>query len=309
MRSHLRARGASDVRIRIDDLSAVDAGMREYRVRGQIVGSGLERAGIYVNGRLAQEIPLSGGAGLVASNFAQTFPAVGSQATIRVYRSRGDYTEASIDLGTADLGSDSNVALGTSLGGSIVMNPAASNSYGADLNPNQLAVQITSVQPAAPSLYVVNGLISGRNLASAGLYQNGVLVQNLSISGSGGIGGFISGLIPGTSRQVPFVGRFNPALGYATVRVFDRGGMMAEQPVMAGATPYGGNVYANPYGSGALNPYVRSPYGGASPYVGVAPGVGMAPGVGTTPFGTGPAGHCGPVTRLPVVRSTPPRLA
>jgi len=298
MRSHLRARGASDVRIRIDDLSAVDAGRREYQVRGQIVGSGLERAGIYVNGRLAQEIPLSGGAGLVASNFAQTFAAVGLQATIRVYRSRGDYTEASIALGTADLGSDSNVALGSALGGSIVINPAASNPYGADLNPNQLAVQITSVQPAAPSLYVVNGLISGRNLAAAGLYQNGVLVQSLSISGGGGIGGFISGLIPGTSRQVPFVGRFNPALGYATVRVFDRSGMMAEQPVMAGATPYGGNLYANPYGSGAINPYVRNPYGGASPYIGVAPGVapgvGMAPGVGVTPFSTGPGVTAGP---------------
>ncbi len=282
MRSHLRAHGPSDIRIRIDDLSAVGTGMREYQVRGQIVGSDLERAGIYVDGRLAQEIPLSGGAGLVASNFAQTFDAMGSQATIRVYRSRGDYTEASIELGTADLGSDSNVALGSPLGGSIVINPPASNPYGADLNPDQLAVQITSVQPAAPSLYIVNGLISGRNLASAGLYQNGVLVQSLSISGSSGIGGLISGLIPGTSRQVPFAGRFNPALGYATVRVFDRSGMMAEQPVMAGATPYGANPYANPYGSAAVNPYIRNPYGGASPYVGVAPGV------GTTPYGTGP---------------------
>ncbi len=296
MRSHLRAHGASDVRIRIDDLSAVDAGMRKPTViRGQIVGSDLERAGIYVNGRLAQEIALSGGAGLVASNFAQTFDAVGSQATIRVYRSRGDYTESSIDLGTADFGSDSDVAIGTPLGGSIVMNPAASNPYGADLNPDQLAVQITSVQAAAPSLYIVNGLISGRNLASAGLYQNGVLVQSLSISGSGGIGGLISGLIPGASRQVPFVGRFNPALGYATVRVFDRSGMMAEQPVMAGGTPYGGNLYANPYGSGAINPYVRNPYGG----IGVAPGVGMAPGVGVTPFGTGPGVTVGPARSSP----------
>jgi hypothetical protein len=289
MRSHLRGHGASDVRIRIDDLSAAGAGIRQYRVRGQIVGSDLERAGIYVDGRLAQEIALSGGAGLVASNFDQSFDAMGSQASIRVYRARGDYTESSLDLGTAEAATAaSSVALGSALGGSIGVNPAASNPYGAGLNPDQLAVQITSVQPAAPSLYIVNGLISGRNLASAGLYQNGVLVQSFSVSGSGGLGGLISGLMPSMSRQVPFAGRFNPALGYATVRVIDRGGMMAEQPVMAGGTGYGANPYANPFGSRAVNPYGSNPYGGASPYLGAAPGVGVAPGVGTTPYGTGP---------------------
>jgi hypothetical protein len=300
MRSHLRARGASDVRIRIDDLSAVGAGMRQYRVRGQIVGSELLRAGIYVDGRLEREIPLNGGAGLVATNFAQTFDAAGSQAAIRVYRGRGDFTESSIDLGTADAGgADSNIALGSVLGGSIASNPAASNPYGTGLNPDRLAVQITSVQAAAPSLYLVSGMISGRNLASAGLYQNGVLVQNFSVSGSGGIGGLISGLMPSVSRQVPFTGRFNPAQGYATVRVFDRSGMMAEQPVMGGGTGYGVNPYANPYGSGAVNPYVSNPYGGASPYLGVGPGVGMAPGVGTTPYGTGPGVTGGPARTSP----------
>jgi hypothetical protein len=279
MRHHLRAHGPSDIRIRIDELGAVDAGMREYRVRGQIVGSNLERAGIYIDGRLAQEIPLNRGAGLVASNFAQTFDAVGSQATIRVYRARRDFTETSIDLGTAN----SDTALTSPLGGPIVINPSTASSYGAVANPDQLAVQITSVQPATPSVYIVNGLISGRNIASAGLYQNGVLIQPLNVSRSGGIGGLISGLIPGVSRQIPFAGRFNPAQGFATVRVFDNSGMMAEQPVMASGTPF----VTNPYG--AVNPYVRSPYG-AAPFVGVAPGVGVgvAPGVGASRNATGP---------------------
>jgi hypothetical protein len=281
MRHHLRAHGPGDIRIRIDELGAVDAGMRQYRVRGQIVGSNLERAGIYVDGRLAQEIPLNRGAGLVASNFSQTFDAVGSQATIRVYRARRDFTETSIDLGTAN----SDTALASPLGGPIVINPSTANSYGAAVNPDQLAVQITSVQPATPSVYIVNGLISGRNIASAGLYQNGVLIQPLNVNRSGGIGGLISGLIPGVSRQIPFAGRFNPAQGFATVRVFDNSGMMAEQPVMASGTPFG----TNPYGAGVVNPYVRSPYG-AAPYVGVAPGVGVgvAPGVGASRNATGP---------------------
>ena len=141
------------------------------------------------------------------------------------------------------------------------------------------------MQPATPSVYIVNGLISGRNIASAGLYQNGVLIQPLNVNRSGGIGGLISGLISGVSRQIPFAGRFNPGQGFATVRVFDNSGMMAEQPVMASGTPFG----TNHYGAGAVNPYVRSPYG-AAPYVGVAPGVGVgvAPGVGVTPYGTGP---------------------
>lgn len=279
MRSHLRARGPNDVRIRIDSVTAVDPGMRDYVVRGQITGTDLERAGIYVDGRLAQEIGLNSGDGLRTSDFAQSFTAVGSEATIRVYRTRRDYSETSINLATANTSAPSTSPL--------VINSTIGGAFGGGLNPGPLSIQITSVQAATPSLYVVSGIISGHNIASAGIYQNGVLSQPLNLNsggGGGGISGLISGLIGGTSRQVSFVGRFNPALGFATVRAYDRNGLMTEQPVSAGGL-YG----VNPYGG--LNTYSPNPYTGMPPYGAVAPGfagpgIRVAPGIGAAP-GTG----------------------
>jgi hypothetical protein len=280
--SQFTAHGQSDIRIRIDSVSVVDAGMHEYMVRGQIAGSHLKRAAIYVDGRLAQRIPLNSGQGLRTSNFAQSFTDVGSEATIRVYRTRRDFSESSIDLAAASTGPGAGT--GTASTAPMVINSPLGGSLATGVNPNGLAVQITSVQPAAPSLYVVSGNISGRNIASAGIYQNGVLAQPLSLSRgglSGGIGGLLSGLIPGMSRQVSFTGRFNPLMGYATVRAYDTSGMMAEQPIV------GGSAYGmNPYG---VNPYMRNPYTGVSPYTGVGTtGIGIGP--GTTPrsgFGVG----------------------
>lgn len=281
MESHLRSNGPNDVSIQIEALTMVDPGLREYRIRGQIAGSNIKRAGIYVDRRLVQEIPITGGRGFHTSTFAQSFDAVGSEATIRVYRSRHDYTESSIDLASAASGTEMT---GTPLGaaGPMVMNPMTFNSYGAENNPNQLAVQITSVQPAAPTLYVVNGIISGRNIASAGIYQNGGLIQAINIGSSGisgGLGGLISGFIPGMNRQISFSERFNPMQGPATVRVYDRSGLMTEQPVIVAGTPYG---VANRYGYGAVNPYTGS-YTGIAPGITVAPGIGVSPGVGVAP--------------------------
>ena len=274
IRSHLRARGPNDVHITISSLTMADPGMRSYMIRGQISGTDLERAGIYVDGRLAHEIALNNGTGFQTSDFAQSFNAVGSEATIRVYRARRDYSETSINLATAGTTAPPST-------GPVVINSALGGAFGGGLNSDQLAVQITSVQAAAPSLYVVSGIITGRNLASAGIYQNGVLAQPLNVSGAGGgLGGLIAGLIQGTSRQVSFVGRFNPAMGFATVRAYDRNGLMTEQPVTAGGT-YG----ANPYGG--LNLYRPNPYTGIPPAGGVVPGfagpgIGVAPGIGTT---------------------------
>ena len=274
-RSHLRARGPNDVHIRIDSVTAVDPGMRDYMIRGQISGTDLERAGIYVDGRLAQEIALNSGSGLRTSDFAQSFSAAGSETTIRVYRTRRDYSETSINLATASTSAPTTSPL--------VINSAIGGVFGGGLNPGQLSIQITSVQAATPSVYVVSGIISGHNIASAGIYQNGVLSQPLNINGarSGGIGGLISGLIPGMSHQVSFVGRFNPALGFATVRAYDRSGLMTEQPVSAG-----GSYGVNPYGG--LSTYNANPYTGMPPYGAVAPGfagpgIGVAPGIGTAP--------------------------
>ncbi len=295
MQSHLRSSGPNDISIRIDALNRVDPGLRECQIRGQIAGSNLQRAGIYVDRRLSQKIPLNAGSGFHISNFAQSFDAVGSEVTIRVYRSRHDYTESSIDLALAGSGTamaaapPGAVPLGA---GPMAINPMTANSFGTETetDPNQLAVQITSVQPAASTLYVVSGIISGRNIASAGIYQNGGLVQAINvgagsgISGglSGGLSGLISGIIPGVSRQIPFTGRFNPMQGMATVRVYDRSGTMTEQPVIAGGTPYA----PNPYGYGAVNPYGRNPYTGT--YTGT--GIGVAPGIGVSPSRGMPAG-------------------
>jgi len=301
MVSHLRANGPSDISIQIAALSMVDPGLREYRIAGQISGSNLKRAGIYIDDRLVQEIPLNAGSGFHTSTFAQSFDAIGSEAAIRVYRSRHDYTESSIDLATAGVGTAMagvppgavainpatvNPMTANPTISNMISNPMTANAYDAESNPDQLAVQISSVQPASSTLYVVTGMISGRNIASAGLYQNGGLIQTINVGGSGisgGLSGLISGFIPGTSRQISFAGRFNPMQGLATVRVYDRSGMMTEQPVIVAGTPYA----PNPYGYGAVNPYVRNPYTGA--YTGVTPGVSMAPGIGVSPgFGMTP---------------------
>jgi hypothetical protein len=280
MDSQFTAHGPSDLQIQIQNLSVVDPGMHEYLVRGQISGSHLKRAGIYVGGRLAQSIPLNHGTGSHVTNFAQSFTDVGSEATIRVYRTRHDYSESSINLATAGTGNPvASNSTSTSITPMIVGAPIG-GAFGA--NPNGLAVQITSVQPMASSLYVVTGNISGRNLASAGIYQNGMLVQSLSVSGGhglgGSIGGLISSLIPGSSHSVSFSGRFNPLMGFATVRAYDTNGMMAEQPIMAGG--YG----MNPYGA---NTYMRNPYTGMT-YGGVGTtGIGIGPGAPRT-FGTPP---------------------
>ncbi len=282
MASHLAAHGNNDIQIQIDSITMVDPGMREYMVRGQIAGSNLKRAGIYVDGRLVQKLPVERGSGFHTSSFAQSFTDVGSEATIRVYRSRHNYSETSINLASASIGTPSMppALIGSAIGGA----------YPGMINPGQLAVQVTSVQAAAPSLYVVSGFISGNNIASAGIYQNGVLTQPLSI-GSGGItgaiGGLISGLIPGMNKQYSFTGRFNPTLGYATVRAYNSSGMMAEQPIMAGGSPYGYGM--NSYG---MNPYSRNPYS-ANPYAVSplgSPGIGLAPGVGASPRTPGGVG-------------------
>jgi hypothetical protein len=119
-------------------------------------------------------------------------------------------------------------------------------------------IQITGVRPFGTNVYVVTGVISGRNLSSAGLYQNGMLTQNIAIGGL--LGGLLGALTPGTVRNTNFTVQFNPAMGSATVRAFDSSGAYSEQPVMAGGiSPFG----ANPY---ATNPYATNPYAGANPY-------------------------------------------
>lgn len=250
-----------DLHIEISNLTLTDPASREFEVSGQISGSGIEEAGIYVDGRLARPITLGGGPGYSTETFDETFAMTGRTATIRVYGARSQYIESSIPVSAQ------------------VMQGLL---YRA--NPNQLSIQIDAVRQSSPLVYNVSGLISGRNLASAGLYQNGVLAQPLAVTG-----GLLSSLMPDVFRQVSFSAQFNPGAGLAVVRLFDRTGQFVEQPVMvtagapyAGYPPYsytapgygpGTGHGANPYGArpGAPNPYPYSynppmPPGNPSPY-------------------------------------------
>lgn len=218
-----------------------------YHVIGQISGQGVTRAGIYVDGRLAARIPVEDAN---YTSFDQTFEMNGGAATIRAFGVGDQFVESNIDLSDNDMASLSTMP-------SAPMAPAATG----------LAVQITSVRQVGANLYVVSGVISGSGLSSAGLYQNGVLAQNVNL----GIGGLIGSLIPGTNRSATFNVRFNPAMGPATIRAFDTNGNYTEQPVMiAGVNPYPYGYGASPYAG--VNPYATSPYGGAvSPYYGAPP--------------------------------------
>lgn len=229
-----------DLRIEISNLTPIDPANRQFEVSGQISGSRIERAGIYVDGKLARQIALSGGPGYATETFDETFEMSGAAATIRVYGAGARYIESSIPLGAR-----------------VMQGPR----YGA--NPNRLSIQIGAVRPLSPQVYSVSGIISGSNLASAGLYQNGVLVQPLAVSG-----GLLSSLMPAVLRQVSFSTQFNPGAGLATVRVFDRNGQFVEQPVMVSA---------------------GAPYAGNPPYSYSAPGYGPGGGYGVNPYGARPA--------------------
>ncbi len=67
-----------------------------YEVTGQIVGPGVRRAGIYVNGRPVKPIGVSSGA---FTPFDVIFPLTGGRdATIRAYGAGSDYIELPIDV-------------------------------------------------------------------------------------------------------------------------------------------------------------------------------------------------------------------
>jgi hypothetical protein len=232
-----------NVQINVLGVSQTATSPPTYDVVGQIAGQGVTRAGIYIDGRLVKKIPVQHGGGFMS--FDQRFIMNGGEATVRAYGVGNQFVESSVDVSS----------------GVAALAPAV------PMMPEGLAIQITAVRPVSVNLYVVSGLVSGRNLASAGLYQNGMLVQNLNLGG--GIGGILGALIPGSNRNVNFSARFNPNGGQTSIRAFDTSGAYTEQPVMAGGISpygYGSNPYAgmNPFGMPA-NPY----YGGppSSPYL------------------------------------------
>jgi hypothetical protein len=227
-----------------------------YRIIGQLVGRGITRAGIYLNGRLVQRIPIISSARV--TNFNERIVASDGAPTIRAYTVGNQFTEQPIDVFDAEDAADfadENTELAT--------NPPIQ-----PLQPMMapgIADEITVTQPLAGNLYLIGGVISGRNITSAGLYQNGALAQPIGLST--GIAGALSNLMPGSSPSINFNVRFNPYAGPASIRAFNARGAYTEQPItIAGINPYRSPSFAtgNPYGL-TRNPYGASGYG-ANPY-------------------------------------------
>lgn len=258
---HTHGGRSGNVKINVLGVTQLETMPPTYDVVGQISGGGVTRAGIYVDGRLVKQIPIEDGGSF--TSFDQRFPMNGAAATVRAYGVGDQFVESSLDLASG-------------------MAPLAP---GAPMAPQGLAIQITGVRPFTNNLYVVTGVISGRNLASAGLYQNGMLAQNIGVGGL--LGGILGALTPGTYRNTTFTVQFNPYAGAATVRAFDTSGAYTEQPIMVGGiSPYGSNPYAgsNPYGM-PTNPYGMP----SNPYYGTPPTNPYSVNPFANPYGARPA--------------------
>ena len=84
-----------NIQINIEAVNPVNSLSRSYQVVGQIVGKGVRRAGIYVDGRLATRIPIGHGN---VNNFSTNFMMSGGTATIRAFGAGNQYVESSITM-------------------------------------------------------------------------------------------------------------------------------------------------------------------------------------------------------------------
>lgn len=88
-----------NIQVNIEAVNVINPVSHLYQVVGQIVGHGVRRAGIYVDGRLVKRLPVSHGANL--NNFSTTFMLNGGTATIRVFGGGNQYVESSISMPAA----------------------------------------------------------------------------------------------------------------------------------------------------------------------------------------------------------------
>ena len=118
----------------------------------------------------------------------------------------------------------------------------------ANAEPGTMSIQIQSVTSLSPSQTVVTGIINGRNVRTAGLYQNGMLDQAIPIGGANGAAGFLGSVLSHFGTQtVPFTAYYNPANGPAVIRVTDNTGAYTEQAI----------------GVGGINAYMAAPSAGS----------------------------------------------
>ena len=243
---HTLASKLGDVRISILGVTRTRDVPPTYEIFGQIIGSGITRAGIYRDGKLLQGIPTSDSANY--TSFDQQIVALGAATTIRAYSVGNQFIEQPVDLLDAE---DNSEVQDNANSGLLTTAPAA----GAGI-----AIQLNGVRPLGGSLYLVTGVISGPEVASAGLYQNGVLAQNIAVAT--GLTGALGALIPGWSHSINFSARFNPYAGPATIRAFNSMGAFTEQPVViAGVSPSNA-----PWPNSAYSATGTAPFGrGVSP--------------------------------------------
>jgi hypothetical protein len=252
---HMLGAHLGNVRVDIAQVVELADSPPTYQVVGQIHGPGVTHAGVYVDGRLVEQIAIAASTHL--TSFSERFIDEGGPATIRAYGIGSQFTETPIDIAeTAD----------NSIASTAPAMPAAPMAVMPSSGP---AIQITAVTAVATNLYSVSGVITGANMASAGLYQNGVLAQNISVNG--GFAGLLGALLPRNYRRVNFTTRFNPYVGPATIRAFDSDGGFNEQPIIVAgvSSPYNPGYAVNPYSAmnpnSAMNPSIS---GSTIPYTG-----------------------------------------
>jgi hypothetical protein len=214
----------ADVRIEVMSITEIVGTPPTFEVKGRIEGTGVTHAGIYVDGRLVEPLPVSAAAGV--NEFDQNLQLEGGSATIRAYGVGNQFVENALDLS-----SPSSTAQDVGPGEAIAALPPPS--------APGIGVEITSVQPTGANLYTVSGVITGRGIESAGLYQNGALAQEISVGGMGGmtingagLGDLLGSIIPSRTKTINFNVRYNPASGPASIRAYAKSGEYTEQPLM-----------------------------------------------------------------------------
>ena len=246
LESHL-----GDVKIDVVAIRQISVTPPMYEVMGVIQGRDVTHAGIYIDGRLAARIPTSIGA--TTNNLDQRFVMDGGSASIRAFGVGDHYAEQPIDLSTA-VAAATPPLLGSSMSGPAMMGgPAVITGAPANALSSTISIQIESVTNLSPTRTVVTGVINGRNVRTAGLYQNGMPEQMFAV-GAGPSGLLGSVLSHFGTQTVPFTAYFNPANGPAMIRATDSTGAYTQQPI----------------GIGGINAYMSAP-----------PGAGIAPPAGS----------------------------
>ncbi len=139
-----------NVQINIESVNPLNPLSHVYQVVGQIIGQGVNHAGIYVDGRLVKRLPVSRGASV--SNFHTTFMMNGGTATIRAFSAGNQYVESSISMPPAVASAPPIVVAPY---GMNPYSPFGMNPYGMDPYGSPFGVPYGTPYGAAPS-YGIN---------------------------------------------------------------------------------------------------------------------------------------------------------